>query len=222
MASGQSEHTSVLQEELTCPVCLDLYREPHLLPCGHNFCKTCLDRLKRQADRGCFRCPECRNTYHCRTKFQKNFKLANIADDYRHRRRSATTADSHKTPPAARQAKNVFPVPCDYCPSAAPEASGECAAVDRPRVTSSSQDGAEQPAAAALVLAVKTCLKCEVSMCQEHVKPHLELPAFREHPLTEPMNNFWKRKCPYHDEIYRYVPRPRLAGHMTCRGSMDM
>uniref|UniRef100_A0A3B3ZM00 Uncharacterized protein n=1 Tax=Periophthalmus magnuspinnatus TaxID=409849 RepID=A0A3B3ZM00_9GOBI len=189
MASGQS---SVLQEELTCPVCLDLYRDPHLLPCGHNFCKTCLDRLKRQADRGRFRCPECRDSHRCNSAFQKNFKLANIADDYRHRRRqSASTAAGCKSREGvlcqgAAQARAVSAsVPCDYCPPVAAEAGGA--------------EGAEGAG-----FAVKTCLKCEVSMCQEHVRPHLELPAFKEHPLSDPLNDLWRRKCPDHDELYRY------------------
>ncbi|XP_049424532.1 E3 ubiquitin/ISG15 ligase TRIM25 isoform X2 [Epinephelus fuscoguttatus] len=222
MASAQSEQSSVLQEELTCPVCLDLYRDPHLLPCGHNFCKTCLDRLKRQADRGRFRCPECRDSHRCGTNFQKNFKLANIADDYRHRRRATTAAATAlksrellSTSLSAQQARGVSAVPCDYCPSVAAEASGVSAVGEGSSPASVSQEeGDKQEAAAATAVAaaaavssmfaVKTCLKCEVSMCQEHVKPHLELPAFREHPLTEPMNDFWKRKCPDHDEIYRY------------------
>uniref|UniRef100_A0A8C8DY77 RING-type domain-containing protein n=1 Tax=Oryzias sinensis TaxID=183150 RepID=A0A8C8DY77_9TELE len=80
MASARSEQSSVLQEELTCPVCLDLYRDPHLLPCGHNFCKNCLDRLKRQAERGRLRCPECRDSHRCSTNFQKNFKLTGEAE----------------------------------------------------------------------------------------------------------------------------------------------
>ncbi|XP_067436402.1 E3 ubiquitin/ISG15 ligase TRIM25-like isoform X1 [Thunnus thynnus] len=208
MASAQSEQSSFLQQELTCPVCLNLYRDPHLLPCGHNFCRTCLYRLKWQANRGRLRCPECRDSHRCGTNFQKNFKLANIADDYRHRRRATTAAatalksrESLTSSLPTQQAKSVFAVPCDYCPSVAAEASGTSA--DGPSV---SQEGGDkkEAAAAASVFAVKTCLKCEVSMCQEHVKPHLELPAFREHPLTEPMNDFWKRKCPDHDEIYRY------------------
>ncbi|XP_038586603.1 E3 ubiquitin/ISG15 ligase TRIM25-like isoform X1 [Micropterus salmoides] len=216
MASAQSEQSSVLQEELTCPVCLDLYRDPYLLPCGHNFCKTCLDRLKRQADRGRFRCPECRDSHRCGINFQKNFKLANISDDYRHRRRATTAAATAlksrellSCSLAAQPARSVFAVPCDYCPSVAAEASGSSSAGDGSSAASVSQEeGGKQEAAgaaaAASMFAVKTCLKCEVSMCQEHVKPHLELPAFREHPLTEPMNDFWKRKCPDHDEIYRY------------------
>ncbi|XP_058482050.1 E3 ubiquitin/ISG15 ligase TRIM25 isoform X1 [Solea solea] len=206
MASANSE-SSVLQEELTCPVCLDLFRDPHLLPCGHNFCKTCLNHLKRQAERGRLRCPECRDSHRCSTSFQKNFKLANIADDYRQRRRATTAAatrlKSRESPlsfVAAQKSGSVFSVPCDYCPSVATEA---------PSSSSASHSGGDETAAAAAAaavsqFAVKTCLKCEVSMCQEHVKPHLELPAFCEHPLMDPIDDFWKRKCLAHDEIYRY------------------
>lgn len=41
-------------------------------------------------------------------------------------------------------------------------------------------------------------------MCPKHVQPHLELPAFREHPLVEPLNDMRKRKCMEHDEMFRY------------------
>ncbi|KAM3590715.1 uncharacterized protein V6R79_014990 [Siganus canaliculatus] len=231
MASARPDQSSVLQEELTCPVCLDLYRDPFLLPCGHNFCKTCLDRLKRQAERGRFRCPECRDSHRCGSHFPKNFKLSNISDDYRQRRRAAEAAGAAgatslksrqplSTSWAAHQARSqVCAVPCDYCPPVATEASGASSTGDQSTAAAaaaaasledeeppSAADAAAADAAAAATprLAVKTCLKCEVSMCQEHVKPHLELPAFREHPLTEPMADFWKRKCTDHDEIYRY------------------
>lgn len=209
MAFTQSEQSRILQEELTCPVCLDLYRNPYLLPCGHNFCKNCLDHLKRQAERGRFRCPECRDSHRCGTNFQKNFKLANISDDYRQRRRATTAVATGlksrelvSSSLAVQHTRSVFAVPCDYCPSVAAEASGPSA--NRDGLPAEDGDKEEASAAAAApTYAVKTCLKCEVSMCREHVKPHLELPAFREHPLTEPMNDFWKRKCPDHDEMYR-------------------
>ncbi|XP_026154999.1 E3 ubiquitin/ISG15 ligase TRIM25 isoform X2 [Mastacembelus armatus] len=212
MASAHPEPSRVLQEELTCPVCLDVYRDPYLLPCGHNFCKTCLDYLKRQAERGRFRCPECRESHRSIAKFQKNFKLGNIADDYRQQRRTVTTAATGLKSTkllcsslAVHEIRSAFAVPCDYCPPVAAEASGVGAVGDGSSAASVSlQGGAKLEAAAAPMSAVKTCLKCEVSMCQEHVKPHLELPAFCEHLLTEPINDFWKRKCQNHDEIYRY------------------
>ncbi|KAM4714351.1 E3 ubiquitin/ISG15 ligase TRIM25 isoform 2-T2 [Anableps anableps] len=210
MASAHLDQSSVLQEELTCPVCLDLYRDPHLLPCGHNFCKICLDRLKRQAERGRVRCPECRENHQSSTSFQKNFKLANIADDYRRRRRAtaaaATALKSQESLSSltAQRAKTVFAVQCDYCPPPAAEASGIGPFGDQSSAACLSQEGKDDQEGASSTLAIKTCLKCEVSMCQEHLKPHLELPAFREHPLTDPLLDFWKRKCPDHDEIYRY------------------
>ncbi|KAL0966319.1 hypothetical protein UPYG_G00293840 [Umbra pygmaea] len=55
------------------------------------------------------------------------------------------------------------------------------------------------------ILAVKTCLKCEVSMCQEHVQHHLLLPAYRGHPLVKPLGDLSKRRCSDHeDEVLRY------------------
>lgn len=54
-------------------------------------------------------------------------------------------------------------------------------------------------------LAIKTCLKCEVSLCQKHVKDHLELPVFTGHPLVRPLGDLLERKCPQHeDEVLRY------------------
>lgn len=54
-------------------------------------------------------------------------------------------------------------------------------------------------------LAIKTCLKCEVSMCQEHVKDHQELPVFTGHALVKPLCDLLERKCPEHeDEVLRY------------------
>ncbi|XP_070831247.1 E3 ubiquitin/ISG15 ligase TRIM25-like [Chaetodon trifascialis] len=54
-------------------------------------------------------------------------------------------------------------------------------------------------------LAIKTCLKCEVAMCQEHVRDHQELPVFTGHALVKPLGDLLERKCPEHeDEVLRY------------------
>lgn len=54
-------------------------------------------------------------------------------------------------------------------------------------------------------LAIKTCLKCEVSLCKEHLKDHLELPVFTGHPLVRPLGDLLERKCSQHsDEVLKY------------------
>ncbi|XP_059853082.1 E3 ubiquitin/ISG15 ligase TRIM25 isoform X1 [Delphinus delphis] len=49
--------------------------------------------------------------------------------------------------------------------------------------------------------AVKTCLVCTVSFCQEHLRPHLDSPAFRDHPLQPPIRDLMRRKCPQHNRL---------------------
>lgn len=53
-------------------------------------------------------------------------------------------------------------------------------------------------------MAVKTCLRCEVSLCADHLRPHLERPAFSTHLLVEPLGNLSQRRCPAHSEVFRY------------------
>nr|KAF6459505.1 tripartite motif containing 25 [Rousettus aegyptiacus] len=49
--------------------------------------------------------------------------------------------------------------------------------------------------------AIKTCLVCMASFCQEHLRPHLDSPAFRDHPLQPPVPDLLNRKCPQHNRL---------------------
>ncbi|KAM4698676.1 uncharacterized protein WCC33_014199 [Rhinophrynus dorsalis] len=51
------------------------------------------------------------------------------------------------------------------------------------------------------VPAVKTCLHCEASLCDTHLKKHNKSV---EHVLTEPTTSLENRKCPIHKEILKY------------------
>lgn len=54
-------------------------------------------------------------------------------------------------------------------------------------------------------VALKTCLKCEVSLCEQHVMDHLKLPVFTGHPLVKPLHDLQDRKCSKHDdEVLRF------------------
>ncbi|XP_063167301.1 tripartite motif-containing protein 29 isoform X2 [Candoia aspera] len=46
--------------------------------------------------------------------------------------------------------------------------------------------------------AVKSCLVCQASFCELHLKPHFEGAAFRDHQLLDPIKDFEARKCPIH------------------------
>uniref|UniRef100_A0A8C0XQH1 E3 ubiquitin/ISG15 ligase TRIM25 n=1 Tax=Castor canadensis TaxID=51338 RepID=A0A8C0XQH1_CASCN len=52
--------------------------------------------------------------------------------------------------------------------------------------------------------AVKTCLVCMASFCQEHLRPHLDSPAFQDHPLQPPVRDLLQRKCPQHNRLREF------------------
>lgn len=58
MAEGQVKQ--VLQKEITCPLCLDIFKEPKKLPCDHVYCKGCLRDLAQKRGGVPISCPECR------------------------------------------------------------------------------------------------------------------------------------------------------------------
>ena len=53
-----------LEEQLTCPICLEMYTNPKTLPCLHSFCQGCLEQLPlsiRENNSGYYiSCPTCR------------------------------------------------------------------------------------------------------------------------------------------------------------------
>ncbi|XP_007547507.1 nuclear factor 7, ovary-like [Poecilia formosa] len=50
--------SSMLEEDLLCPVCLDIYKDPVFLPCSHSFCKACLLHFRKERREPS--CPVCR------------------------------------------------------------------------------------------------------------------------------------------------------------------
>ncbi|XP_078739241.1 E3 ubiquitin/ISG15 ligase TRIM25-like [Lampetra fluviatilis] len=152
--------------ELTCPICLDAYRCPCTLSCGHSFCLECVEGAWDVAES--FSCPQCRVTFPQRPKLSKNFTLANLVEQ-----RSA----------AAKMATMVL---CDFC-----------------------NDGT--------TAASKTCLRCDMSYCVTHVKPHQENPKLRRHILVDPATNPEDRKCkPHRKKIKFYCRQDESLICTTC------
>ena len=61
MAEGPDPFVK-LEEQVKCPVCIDIFTTPKLLGCNHALCKDCIDHLPVDVDKGhhIVKCPTCR------------------------------------------------------------------------------------------------------------------------------------------------------------------
>ncbi|XP_037770855.2 LOW QUALITY PROTEIN: E3 ubiquitin-protein ligase TRIM39 [Chelonia mydas] len=67
-----------LQEEATCPVCLEYFTDPVTLECGHNFCQACIAQWWEGPDTAAS-CPQCRETAQQRN-LRPNRQLGNMVE----------------------------------------------------------------------------------------------------------------------------------------------
>ncbi|XP_071254985.1 zinc-binding protein A33-like [Salvelinus alpinus] len=65
------------EEDLSCPVCCEIFRDPVLLPCSHSFCKTCLQCYWNTS--ALRQCPVCRRRASKRTP-PSNLALKNLCE----------------------------------------------------------------------------------------------------------------------------------------------
>lgn len=81
-----SKPEELLANELSCPICLQLFADPVVLPCGHNYCRGCIEVTANTAvkiDSKAPKCPECRLEFHGVETLQRNFKLCNIIEGFK-------------------------------------------------------------------------------------------------------------------------------------------
>ncbi|XP_061113085.1 tripartite motif-containing protein 16-like [Conger conger] len=150
------------QDQLSCPICLDLLKNPAAIPCGHSFCMGCINGYWDQYDDiGVFSCPQCRQTFAPRPALGKNTMLAEVVEKLKKTGLQAA--------PPAHCYSGPGDVECDVC-------------IGRKRK------------------AVKSCLVCQVSYCEIHLKPHYESPAFKKHGLVKATGNLQKT-CSHHDKL---------------------
>nr|XP_056704401.1 E3 ubiquitin/ISG15 ligase TRIM25-like [Euleptes europaea] len=97
-----------LEDNVVCPICLEVFKDPVTTACGHNFCMDCLqDYWDHQALIGeCPYCPQCRETFNARPQLRKNITLGEIAMRFER----GEAQGSRKLPLAAPRE-----VPCDFC-----------------------------------------------------------------------------------------------------------
>ena len=88
LSSSSSEVLHKLEEQLTCPICLEQYTNPKFLPCFHSFCSKCLENVPLELQQGSYTlpCPTCR--YPCQLSQQgvqalpSSFTINNLSEVY--------------------------------------------------------------------------------------------------------------------------------------------
>ncbi|XP_034645643.1 zinc finger protein RFP-like [Trachemys scripta elegans] len=67
-----------LQDELSCPICLEYFKDPVIIECGHNFCRACISQCWGETEPN-FSCPQCRETAQQRN-LRPNRQLGKVVE----------------------------------------------------------------------------------------------------------------------------------------------
>ncbi|NWZ26923.1 TRI18 ligase, partial [Asarcornis scutulata] len=162
-----------LESELTCPICLELFEDPLLLPCAHSLCFNCAHRIlvshcatnEPVESITAFQCPTCRYVITLSQRglegLKRNVTLQNIIDRFQKASVSGPNSPSETRRERAFDSNSMSScekVLCQFC----------------------DQDPAQE--------AVKTCVTCEVSYCEDCLKAtHPNKKPFTGHRLIEPI-----------------------------------
>uniref|UniRef100_A0AAR2LSD9 Tripartite motif-containing protein 16-like n=1 Tax=Pygocentrus nattereri TaxID=42514 RepID=A0AAR2LSD9_PYGNA len=98
---------SVDQDQFSCPVCLDLLKDPVTIHCGHSYCMVCINRHWDEEDpRSIYSCPQCRETFTPRPVLRRNNILAEVVEEVKKKLRAGSSGHRYARP---------GDVECDFC-----------------------------------------------------------------------------------------------------------
>ncbi|XP_042183298.1 tripartite motif-containing protein 16-like isoform X1 [Oncorhynchus tshawytscha] len=97
------------QDQFCCSVCLDVLKEPVTIPCGHNYCRSCIEGCwDQEVLKGVYSCPQCRETFTPRPTLRKNNMLAEMVEKLK-------KTGLQAAPPPALCYGGPGDVACDIC-----------------------------------------------------------------------------------------------------------
>ncbi|KPP57671.1 tripartite motif-containing protein 16-like [Scleropages formosus] len=98
----------LIEDHISCPICLNSLSDPATLPCGHNYCMECITKFwdkEGHPERCC--CPQCLRTFHPRPELSKNIMLAEVAEELK-KKGLLSQSPTHSC-------AGPEDVPCDCC-----------------------------------------------------------------------------------------------------------
>ncbi|XP_028304298.1 E3 ubiquitin-protein ligase TRIM16-like [Gouania willdenowi] len=103
----EQQGTELQTEKVSCPICLDLLKEPVTTSCGHSYCRTCISNHWDKEDKRIYSCPQCRKKFIRRPDLKKNTMLAELVEELKKNRLQDDPDDQRFA--AAED------VACDFC-----------------------------------------------------------------------------------------------------------
>ena len=211
--SSSSPGLLKLEEQLTCPVCLDHYTNPKTLPCLHSFCQDCLEGLPldKKNETYYLSCPTCR---HCTElpeegagAFPVAFTLNNLKEIYSLMKKVAdpqqVTCDNCTTANATGYCKDCSKFLCTKCDGVhkqwGPTSNHELTSLDEVTASVSSTSQLLAPAKQEATL---TCsvpghdepLKYYCDTCDESICRDCAILTHKDHKYNLIANSFTKHR----------------------------
>ncbi|XP_039621498.1 E3 ubiquitin/ISG15 ligase TRIM25-like [Polypterus senegalus] len=95
---------SLSPDQFTCPMCLEILKDPVSIPCGHNYCMLCIKDYWDQAVE--YSCPQCREVFHSRPVLRRNTMLVEVVEKVKISDTSVAPSQCYAGP---------GDVECDFC-----------------------------------------------------------------------------------------------------------
>ncbi|XP_037623311.1 E3 ubiquitin-protein ligase TRIM21-like isoform X2 [Sebastes umbrosus] len=96
------------EDQFLCSICLDVFTDPVAIPCGYNFCKTCI--TQHWDINVPFQCPNCKEVFNTKPELRVNTFISEMAAQFRQSAQQKASSSSSE-----QQAAKPGEVPCDVC-----------------------------------------------------------------------------------------------------------
>lgn len=167
------------RETFFCPLCLNLLEEPVATPCGHNYCRKCLQAFwDEEQEYSIYSCPRCMKTFASRPLPTANTELAAVVEQLK---KSGTSADKADGGCCAGQGDLTEATP------------GNVSEVGPEDVACDVCTGRKRKA-------LQSCMDCLASYCELHLQPHQDVTLLKKHQLVNPSKRQRLKTCPRHED----------------------